>query len=588
MLTHQHLNMISKKLVSVLATLGEYPDIRYYDPRGERRNLGARLSFMVQEELDNLCRLDTDFPPKTSYKRATLIVVDRGFDMMTPLLHEFTYQAMANDLLPTEGANRFQFSVAIPPRSASGAGGEAKSPLTPQSEEKQNSATVDESDMIWGKYRHVHIAEVISSVINEFQKFMEENPAARSAAGTLNAGGDSMASLKQMKEMVYAMPQFQESKSKYSTHINLCQECMAVYSRRKLEKLAAVEQDLVNGETAEGKAVKNIEVDMVPVLSDPDVSIYDKLRLLMLYIICKEGISDADRAKLLSCARLTLEDSQAITNLSLLGIRLSAFNDKKRDGKPKTAYEGVFAKERAKKKKKEEEKYVLSRWVPVIKPVLEDALLNKLDKAVFPYVKEPPVEQNAAATKSSVVVPTGPGAANSNGGATLPGQITSLRTTKPSWAKKTAGDRSGLSTASSSAGLFGADGGASAAGGEAIDLRKNGHRVIVFFVGGVTFSELRVAYELLREYQRDVIVGSSHILTPIEMVEQLKELHKPATEGRGGLKDPRWGGAMGHNDGLIKPRGPSMASGAGSSSGDLGEGVEKKKDKKGLFGKLLK
>ena len=58
-LVQQHLSMVAKKLVSVCATLGEYPTLRYYDPKAERRSLSARLAFMVQEELDNLCRLDT-------------------------------------------------------------------------------------------------------------------------------------------------------------------------------------------------------------------------------------------------------------------------------------------------------------------------------------------------------------------------------------------------------------------------------------------------------------------------------------------------------------------------------------------------
>lgn len=109
---------------------------------------------------------------------------------------------------------------------------------------------------------------------------------------------------------------------------------------------------------------------MVPVLSDPDVSATDKLRILMTYIISKDGIADADRSKLLSCAQLSLEESQAITNLHLMGVKLSSGLEKRKDGKPKYSYQGVTAWERT-KKKKEEEKYILSRWVPIMKHVME-------------------------------------------------------------------------------------------------------------------------------------------------------------------------------------------------------------------------
>ena len=47
--------------------------------------------------------MDTDFPPESPFKRAVLIIVDRSMDMVTPLVHEFTYQAMMNDLLVVEG-----------------------------------------------------------------------------------------------------------------------------------------------------------------------------------------------------------------------------------------------------------------------------------------------------------------------------------------------------------------------------------------------------------------------------------------------------------------------------------------------------
>ena len=53
--------------------------------------------------------------------------------------------------------------------------------------------------------------------------------------------------------------------------------------------------------------------------------------MLMLYIISLNGIQDTERRRLLEHAKLSLDDIQAITNLNLMGVRLSVSLDKKEE-----------------------------------------------------------------------------------------------------------------------------------------------------------------------------------------------------------------------------------------------------------------
>jgi len=51
-----------------------------------------------------------------------------------------------------------------------------------------------------------------------------------------------------------------------------------------------------------------------------------------------------------------------------------------------------------------------------------------------------------------------------------------------------------------------------------------GGRIIVFIAGGLTFSELRTAYELTSKYNREVVMGSTSLMTPSMFIDNLRNL----------------------------------------------------------------
>ena len=48
--------------------------------------------------------------------------------------------------------------------------------------------------------------------------------------------------LKQMKDTLSSLPQFQEMKGKFAVHINICQECKNIFEKRRLDLAAGVQQ----------------------------------------------------------------------------------------------------------------------------------------------------------------------------------------------------------------------------------------------------------------------------------------------------------------------------------------------------------
>ena len=85
------------QLVSFLATIGDFPNIRYFDPQNTK-SLSYQFAQLVQKDLELLEKQDPDFPQKNEFPKSILLICDRSVDMIAPFLHEFTYQAMTFDL----------------------------------------------------------------------------------------------------------------------------------------------------------------------------------------------------------------------------------------------------------------------------------------------------------------------------------------------------------------------------------------------------------------------------------------------------------------------------------------------------------
>jgi syntaxin-binding protein 1 len=207
----------------------------------------------------------------------------------------------------------------------------------------------------------------------------------------------------------------------------------------------------------------------------------------MIYIIASEGVPDLERRRLLENAKLSLEETQAINNLGIIGCKLSSGGNSKKD-MGRYTYWGSHALD-MKRNKAGKETYDLSRYVPMIKRVMEDQVQNELPKTSFPWIQEPAVETS---TPTSTV----PRIFNrSNKDSLVPtdgSRPFSLRTTRPRWIKKSGGGGELESPTRVES------------KGSAI---KSGPPIIIFVLGGMSFSEMRAAYEVSKDCNRDVIIG---------------------------------------------------------------------------------
>ena len=171
--------------------------------------------------MDMYAQYHQNFPPPSSRPRATVYIVDRSMDIAGPLIHEFTYQAMAHDLLPIREGDKVTYKTVINEGRA---------------DEEVRDMEIVEKDKIWLENRHQHMKDTIDKLMSDFNRFINENPnftkQADAAKTNLNA----------IKDMMAGLPEFQEMKEAYSLHLSMAQECMNIFQERKLVDLALVEQ----------------------------------------------------------------------------------------------------------------------------------------------------------------------------------------------------------------------------------------------------------------------------------------------------------------------------------------------------------
>ncbi|KAG1322422.1 hypothetical protein G6F62_010253 [Rhizopus arrhizus] len=201
-----------------------------------------------------------------------------------------------------------------------------------------------------------------------------------------------------------------------------------------------------------------------------------KTRLILLWITTAETINPEDLEELLSYARLDQDYKDAITNISLLGVQLSKSANK----------QGQKTKNRKKKKAdaQQEVPFDLSRYVPVVKRIVEGHIDGTIDQRLFPNNIRTVKQQNLRKNTAEAVK-----------------EVPKLRVYKTQWHKKSTG-------------------------ANAAPKPPSGPPVIIFIVGGMTYSEIRSAYELAETFDREIYIGSTHVITPDKFVQDISQLDK--------------------------------------------------------------
>ncbi|KAL8987799.1 MAG: hypothetical protein Q9177_003037 [Variospora cf. flavescens] len=393
-------------------------------------------------QLDHYAQYNNDFPPPSPRPRGLLVITDRSLDLFAPVLHEFTYQAMIHDLLPLIEGDKIFYKASL------------------NQSQPGKDQEISEKDSIWVKYRHLHMKDLLDQLVQDFNAFKAQNPQF--------ADSEDPATINGIKDMLAGLPKFQEGKEAYSLHLTMTQDAMTVFQEQRLADVASVEQSLATGLDEDYKKPKNLADQVVRLLDDDAVLFPDRLRLIIQYLLYRDGLLPTDVQKLLLHARLPSQDSEVIYNLEHLGAHITRIL---KDARPGAQYQ--FGKKEAQPPPTDGSG--LSRFDPALKLVLEELSRGTLDQTIFPF------------TKPHL------GAADGLMGQDNVSQA-SLRSAKPTWARTRP------------------------------SASEPKQRILVFMAGGATYSESRACYEASQSLNKDIYLATSHMLTPSLYLRQVGDL----------------------------------------------------------------
>jgi hypothetical protein len=240
---------------------------------------------------------------KTSINRPLLVIMDRKSDLITPIQHTSTYQALIDDLLQHK-ANRVEFTVV-----------QDATAKRPKVDNKRFDLDPDQ-DPFYCAHKFQPFPEAIEMNGTELQEVTAREQAIRSKTG--KAGGsnqpviaaDPMASgAGDLASAVDSLPALMERKKQLEVHTSILQAVMNEVSSRDVPQFYELESSLATGMYKNDPAKAKREV-LALVADVAKGNVEDKLRLVVVYSLAT-GAKAADLDELMAALQEAVQGLMA-------------------------------------------------------------------------------------------------------------------------------------------------------------------------------------------------------------------------------------------------------------------------------------
>ncbi|KAI1707895.1 sec1 family domain-containing protein [Ditylenchus destructor] len=260
-------------LIAILLAIKKRPVIRYQTSSRDSQRLADELSkvFVREETLFDGCKPDT-----------VMVILDRSEDPVSPLLNQWTYEAMVHELI---GINNNRVIMENVP-----ADGQKNIVLSPQHDE------------FYTKNMYLNFGDIgqnIKALMNDYQKKAQTH--------------QQLESINDMKRFVEQYPQFKKISGTVTKHVQLVGELSRIVTTENLLEISELEQNIVN--TGEhGQCLETLK----RLLQHPKTSELNALRLVMLYALRFENNANNSLNSVVDLLKQKNMPQRHINNVRLL------------------------------------------------------------------------------------------------------------------------------------------------------------------------------------------------------------------------------------------------------------------------------
>lgn len=325
-------------LISLLLSLKKCPLIRYQANSKLCKDLSTRIEEVINKESSLF-----DF----GQTQSLLLILDRRDDPITPLLNQWTYQAMVHELL-TINNNRVNLSN-----------------VPGISKDLTEVVLSAEQDSFYAKNIFLNYGEIgqnIKELMEHFQAKAKSH--------------QKIENIADMKSFVETYPQFKKLSGNVSKHVTVVEELSSMVNKYALLEISEIEQEIAsqNDHSSHLQSIKKL-------INNPNVRDSDATKLVMLYALRYQNHSNNELAGLRSLLKKRGVPEQQLKNivniLEYAGTHArqsDLFNVENAVKITKRFFKGLSGVEN-----------VYTQHKPLLHEILEELLKGRLKENLYPF-----------------------------------------------------------------------------------------------------------------------------------------------------------------------------------------------------------